>query len=675
MIDLPQPSGTGGRSDVSLVGSWALALTALLAIAAYLDSLTYQFVWDDAVMVAQNWRLRDPANMLQWLRTDFTVLTSGLMEGHYYRPVAALALAFDLWLWGPAPAPFHLTNVLLHAAVTVLVGRLALALGAGRLAAVLAALAFALHPAHVEAVVFVSARSDLLPALIALGCLLAYRRATGAGVRARVWWVTAAVLLVAAMLAKESAIVLPALMSLGDLLFPVDGSAASGTRRSPWNNAARALPLWGLTAAFAAWRLPAAHHLAGDRISGADLWHRLPGSLEILARYTGLTVLPNHMQPFYSLSRPHSFAEPGPLLGLLVLGTLVVLVAWSWRRAPLVAFGAGWFLINTVPVLDLIPLSFREMGLADRYLYLPSAGWCLALAWGLAALLAGVRGEDRGWQRRLGWTAVVVMIVLYSWWLLRYAPVWRDNLALYSRMEQVAPRAPTPSLNLGLTYFRANDLPQATLSLERAVRLNPTLQRPRAILALTYVLQGRLDDGFRLLNALESEGAKDRDYFVAMATAHLEVGKVSQAVVIAEAGARLHQGDATLRELLARALERGGRFEDAVAQYREALARNPDLVQAEEGLGRLFRRAGDAAQTERHLLRAIEIVPGRVPPLRELALLWEAQGNRVDSLHLWRDVLSLAPNGAVIREAVDHIRRLEGPAVSAESGANRGKRP
>jgi protein O-mannosyl-transferase len=664
----PQEADSSDRRDAVPVGSWALALTALLAIAVYVDSLTYQFVWDDAVMVAQNWRLRDLANLLTWFRADFTVLTSGLLEGHYYRPVAALALAVDLWLWGPAPAPFHLTNVLLHAAVTVLVGRLALSLGAGRLAAALAALGFALHPAHAEAVVFVSARSDLLPGLFALGCLLAYRKASGVGVRARSWWAITALLLVAAMLAKESAVVLPALMSFSDLLFPVDRGAPD-TQRGAWRATARALPFWGLTAAFVAWRLPAIHHLGGDRIAAADLWHRLPGSLEILGRYVGLTVIPNHMQPFYSLPRPHSFADPGPLLGLLVVGGLLACMAWTWRRAPLVAFGAGWFLINTVPVLDLVPLSFREMGLADRYLYLPSVGWCLALAWGLAALL------ERGRWRRLGWTVLIALIVAYSWWLLRYAPVWRDNFALYARMEQVAPRSPTPPLNLGLAYFRANDLAHAATAFERAVRLNPTPQRPRAILALTYVLQGRLQDGFRLLQDLESEGAKDRDYFVAGATALLEAGDAAKAAVVADAGIRQYQGDATLRELLARALERTDRFPEAAARYDEALALNPDLPQAEEGLARLYRRAGDVAQAERHLLRAIEIAPGRLQPLRELALMWEAQGNRADSLQLWRDVLSLAPNGMVIREAADHIRRLEGPAASVASEVGRGKRP
>jgi protein O-mannosyl-transferase len=670
----PQPADLSRPRNVFPVGPWALTLTALLAFAAYVDTLTYTFVWDDAMMVGQNWRLRDPANLWQLLQADFTVLTSGLMEGRYYRPVAALSLAFDLWFWGPVPAPFHLTSVLLHATVSVLVGCLALGLGAGKPIAVLAALGFALHPAHAEAVAFVSARSDLLPTVAILGCLIAYRKAAGGGTRGLCWSAGTTVLLLAAMLAKESAIVLPALMSLSDLLFPVK-HGNSDNRKGKWNPIIRSLPFWGVTAVVAVWRLPSVHHLAGDRLTWVDLWHRLPGSLEILARYAGLTVLPNHMQPYYSLQRPHAFADPGPLLGLLTVGILCVLVAWTWRRAPVVAFGAAWFLVATLPVLDLVPLSFREMGLADRYLYLPSVGWSFGLAWGLAAVFGKGGGKPRSVRRSIGWIGVTTMCVLYSWWLLRYVPVWQDNFALYTRMEQVAPWSPTPSLNLGLAYFRANDLPRATQSLERAVRLNPALQRPRAILALLYVLQGRPTDGFRLLFALGAEGATDRDYYVARATAHLEAGDVSQAAAVAEAGARLHSGDATLRELWARALDAADRPAEAVARYREALTLNPDLAQAEENLARLYLRMGDATRAEHHLRRSIEILPERPQPLRELALLREAQGNGVESLHLWRDVLSLAPNGTVVREALHHIRRLENAGFSIGPAANTGKHP
>ena len=644
-------------SDAIPPGHWAWMLVLLLAAAVYVDSLSYQFVWDDGVMILQNRGLRDLRDLPQFLRADFTTLSSGAMEGHYYRPVMALSLAVDLLLWGPNPGPLHLTNVLLHVAVTWLVGRLAMALGAGPGLAVLAALIFAIHPAHVEAVVFISARSDLLPAVGMLGGVLAYRRAALPVGRRSLWWLVAMACQALALFSKEAAVTLPAVLLLSDLLAPPSSLPRD---RTDWRRAvARSLPFWLVTVLFIAFRLATVLQLAGDRIQGGNLWQRLPGSLEILGRYVWLSLVPTHMQPYYSLARPQSFLDPGPSLGLLAGGLLVTLLVLAWHRASLAAFGAAWFLVTVIPSLDLVPVSFREMGLADRYLYLPSVGISLLLAQAIVLLMGPI--AQAGWRPRklLGWAAVVILLSLYPWQLLRYAPVWRDNLTLYARMVEVAPRSPTPSLNLGLAHYRAGDLPRATSALERAVRLNPRLQRPRAILALLYVLQGRAADGFSLLDALASEGAADRDYSVARSTAHLFVGDVRPALAYAEEGVRRFPEDAHLTELLGQALERAGRPTEAMDRYARALTLSPGLYQAEEALGHLLARSRRPAEAAQHFLRSAEIRPDRPQPIRALALLSEVQGDRSESLRLWRQVLEMAPNGAAIREAAQHIRRLE----------------
>jgi tetratricopeptide (TPR) repeat protein len=630
----------------------------LLAAAAYVDSLTYEFVWDDATMVLQNLGIRDPRNLRQLLRSDFTTLTSGAMEGHYYRPAMALSLAVDFFLWGPHPAPFHLTNVLLHVGVTGLVGCLTMAMGASRGLALLTTLLFAIHPVHGEAVAFVSARSDLLPTLGMLASILAYRRAVLPRPRRGPWWLLCLACQVLALLAKETAVTLPVLLVLSDRLGLSTSHPSDG--RIPWRRAlVRSLPFWGVTAIFVAVRIGTLAHLAGPLLQGGGLWGRLPGSLEILGRYVWLSLVPTHMQPFYSLPRPQSFLDPGPSLGLLAGGLLVLLLAVSWRRAPLAAFGGTWFLITVIPSLDLVPVSFREMGLADRYLYLPSVGISLLLAQGIVLLMGPA--TQRGWRPRrlLGWVMIAILLSLYSWQLLRYAPVWRDNQTLYARMVEVAPRSPTPSLNLGLAYYRAGDLPRATAALERAVRLNPRLQRPRAILALLYVLQGRAAEGFRLLEALAAEGTGDRDYYVARSTAHSFVGDVREALGFAEEGVRRFPEDAHLTELHGRALERVGRPAEAAEQYHRALRLSPDLFHVEEALGDLLARSGRPAEAAEHFLRSAEIRPDRPQPLRALAFLSEAQGNRLGALGLWRQVLHLAPNGVAIQEAAQHIRRLE----------------
>jgi Flp pilus assembly protein TadD len=83
------------------------------------------------------------------------------------------------------------------------------------------------------------------------------------------------------------------------------------------------------------------------------------------------------------------------------------------------------------------------------------------------------------------------------------------------------------------------------------------------------------------------------------------------------------------------------------------------MFQAEEALGNLLVRSGRPAEAAQHFLRSAEIRPDRPQPFRALALLFEARGDRSESLRLWRQVLELAESGPAILEAVEHIRRLE----------------
>ena len=390
----PPPACPGERSEVLGAGPWAVLLMLILAGAAYVDTLGYQFVWDDWAMIAQNRHIRTPHSVPELLDSDFTALTAGAVSGGYYRPVLALSLALDAALWGAGPAFFHLTNVLLHVLATYLLYRLVRALTAQPGLAVMAGLFFALHPVHVEAVAFVAARGDILLTLGVLGCVLAYRRWALAGPRRGLFLLAALGSGALALLAKESAIVLPAVLVLSDVAEHRILKGEAGV--SVWRTALkRSLPFIALTVTSMVSRLSTLTTIGGDKLGLADLWARLPGSLEILARYAWLSLVPLHMQPYYSLTRPTSLLASGPVLGIATGAVLVSLLIWCRHRLPLGAFGLGWFLVAVAPVVDLVPLSFREMGLTDRYLYLPSVGITIFLAAVSGALLTSSASSDR----------------------------------------------------------------------------------------------------------------------------------------------------------------------------------------------------------------------------------------------------------------------------------------
>ena len=253
-VDADPPPGDATQGETIQVGAWAVVLVLLLAAVTYLESLSYQFVWDDVLMV-QSPTLRDLRNFLQFFQSDFTSLTSGAIEGHYYRPTLALSLALDATLWGPHPALFHLTNLLLHVAVTFLVNRLVLAMGARRDIALLTTLLFAMYPVHVEVVAFVAARDNLLLGIGVLGCLLVYRRSDAPGRRRIAWGGAALAMQVFALLSKEAAVTLPALLVLSDLLHS-PASDHPAERTTLHRALMRSLPFWIVTAAFATFRFP-----------------------------------------------------------------------------------------------------------------------------------------------------------------------------------------------------------------------------------------------------------------------------------------------------------------------------------------------------------------------------------------------------------------------------------
>ena len=655
------PEAEGARRDIAclrrLRGGWGIGLVLLLALTVYVNTLSHQFVWDDVVMVVQNPVLRDLGNGIRFLREDFTSLTAGAIEGRYYRPTLAFSLALDVTLWGLDPAFFHLTNILLHAAVTLLVGRLALSLGAAREVAVLAALVFAIHPVHVEPVAWIAARQELLLSLGVLGGLLAYRRSDASPRGRGAWWLALGCQGLA-LLSKETSVVMPALLVASDRLLPQREADRSGWPL--WRRAlVRSWPFWGLAGALMLFRFSALTRLGGDPPRLLDLCQRVPGSLETLARYLGLLVLPLHMQPTYALTRPASLLQPWPALGLAALTLLLAFLVWSWRRSPLAAFAVLWLLITMSPVLDLVPVSAREMGLTDRYLYLPSVGTSLLLALGIAALLGPAARTAGRLRNAAGWAVLLCILVAYPWSLLRYSAVWRDDLHLYGRMVEAAPHSPSAQFNLGLASLRSNDLSRGTQALERAVRLDPSLPRPRTALALAYVMQGRRAEGFRLFDDLASSGAPERDYYVFRSTAHLHVGEWPEALSVAEAGARRFPDDPQPQLLRAQALEKVGSRAAAIGAYQAALRLRPDLFQAEERLGALLVAEGKPLEARQHLLRSLAIRPDRVSPLRTLALVAESSGDRGESLRLWRHILEIAPDAPTVQEAVQHLRRLQ----------------
>ncbi|MBU0751510.1 MAG: tetratricopeptide repeat protein [Gammaproteobacteria bacterium] len=399
-----------------------------LAFMLYLPALSHGFVWDDHYFLIDLPYLRDSE---LWWRQLFEPL---FVSRNYFRPLPLASFVMEMRLAGPDPFVFHLTNLLLHAANTTLVVLLVrAAIPGGALAAVGAGLLFAVHPALVENVAWISDRFDLMVALFVLLALVGERRLSGAFARAA--WVGTTFLL--ALLCKESAVVLLALVPLWQAMRHWTDAEWRPWRRDAWTRGD--IAVWaGLLLALCAYLLVRYVALEGiyrndsEMLRGGFLQHMLLIG-KTVGWYASLALWPfGRMLPVHPATTPVALGDAWAWLGLTGLLAGAVALGWAllWRpaaRRP--ALAVAMALAALAPVANLVPLTIGDNLVHDRYLILSVAFLVLALAllW------------ENGSRRRLGaatagaWALAAVVTVA------GLLPHWQSNLTLWRWAYEAEP--------------------------------------------------------------------------------------------------------------------------------------------------------------------------------------------------------------------------------------------
>ena len=444
----------------------------------YLNVLPNTFIFDDWQQVVENPFLRRSDGLRKIFTTGVLEFMGPVAVSNFYRPLMHSAFYLMFRLSGLNPAGYHTLSILLHAAICLLVYAVIARLSGRRLTAVVAALLFAAHPVHTEAVAWISAYPELLCAFLTLLVLWLYLRAEQAQGKARValLMLTGPVFLLA-LLAKEIAVAVPLLLACYELL----------VRRAPWRVALRAVwPAYASFAVAAAGYLAARLHAlkalmpaSQDPIPAAEhLWT----AVGLFFRYFWVQVWPLELHAFYYLERNRSPLEPIVLAGLATLLATAVLGWWLYRRRHPEVLAVALYLLPLAPAF-LLPYSSIGWLMAERYLYLPSVGFCWLLAAGLIA------AADRWGYRPLGVLFVIVLVACSVRTVLRNRD-WADEVAFYQRTVHAFPGFPHAYLNLGEALLRRNRLPEALEATHAAARLSPTYPDPHVNLGLIPLAAG-----------------------------------------------------------------------------------------------------------------------------------------------------------------------------------------
>jgi len=427
-----------------------VVLLLAMAMLVYGNTLPNSFTFDDDAYILSNPAVTNlsVSGLFQPAKADSVL--------RFFRPVAFATYELNWALAGAHPLGYHLFNLVLHTVVSLLLflvlRKLFEEVQRGATIAWVAALLFAVHPVHTEAVASIVGRSELLAAafLLAAWLLHLYDRL-----------LPALVCFALALLSKESAMAFLPLALAGDY--------ARGKRtplyRYSW--------IAGVAVAYLAllWKMQGGQFGEKVVLFLNNPLARLPANLRILNalrvawKYVGLQLYPARLSCDYSYNAILLFAS-WRHAALPAVATLLVLVVWIWtlwtRRNEWFLAGAIYLAGFAVTANILVPTG-TIMG--ERLAYLPSAGFCL-----LAALL-WVRIEKH--QQRLAWGLLGTLVAVLATRTVLRNRDWRDNFTLYSAAVRVVPESAKMHDGLGGEYMKRGQKDAALAEWRTALQIYP----------------------------------------------------------------------------------------------------------------------------------------------------------------------------------------------------------
>ncbi len=654
-------------------------LLLLAVVAVYAQTIRHEFInLDDGEYVYANPHVLGGPSLsgICWAFSSRDVSSQ-------WQPVTLLSLMVDARLVALMGEPtdlailaaeMHAVNVALHAANTLLVFLLLRAIAAGACGSrnspatdvspgagggetrdtfwrvALVAALFAVHPLHIESVAWISERKDVLSALFGLLALRAYVWYVRGPSLVRYLAVTAALGL--GLSCKPTLVTWPLLFFLLDY-WPLRRSrfATANPRGKAWRSIGRDLPgKSGGSSGEGSWehtRLQSFRHLLVEKVpwlllvaasaAVAFLAQHSGGAVVTLEKlpiatrfaraamayltYLGKTIWPIDLAPQYPMVRSETCwlaLCAAALLALLTAGVL-----WGARRGNVwPAFGWFWYLVTLVPTIGIVQVGSQVM--ADRFVYLPQVGLCIAAIWVAADLAAIWRCRRR---RVAAVCAALLAVCAISAW--RQTANWTNSVTLWTRAVSCTTHNGIAHYLLGTALRDRGNILDATYHFRKAVEVNPD-----------YVIH--------------------KDLGAALAVSQQETEAIAQF----RAALKIKPDDAKALNNLGAALTAAGRESEAIEQFRAALRIKPDFDEASRNLGMVLFHSGRCAEAVPRLQAASVAAPRDLQVRRLLAYACLAAKRTREAMAEFREIVRQDPdnqdalNGAAWIEATSSDAKL-----------------
>jgi tetratricopeptide (TPR) repeat protein len=678
----PQKVVPGAGRTLFLLPAAALAALAFLL---YANSIQNGYVLDDGIVITKDTFTQQgikgiPDILTTDAFTGFFGKNKDLVSGGRYRPLSIVTFAIEQEFFGGNPHISHFLNILLYALTGVLMFVvLSRLLKTSRADAwwmtvpFLASAFFIAHPVHTEVVSNIKGRDEILCLLF---CLLAlYLLLEFVATRRTLYAALTPLAFFLALISKENAITYLAVIPLALFCF---------TNSSPKKLALWMAPLAVIAVVFLALR----SHFAGGAESGditevlnnafvyAGTSQKFATISSILGRYLLLLLFPHPLSHdyYYNQIPIIGWESPGAIIPLLVYLAMGIYALAALPKKRLTAFVILYYLAT----LSVVSNIFLPVGttMSERFLYLPSVGFCLLLGWLLVQLSRRVPAAN---ARTVLAAAAVAILGAYGFKTVDRNPAWKDNFTLFATDVSASPNSAKVHNALGGELLRLSAdetdpakkrkmVDESLLHLKRAVEIHSTYSEPWFSMGNIYYQRDTNDR--EAIECYEKAIAARQGYSDAyknLAVVYLHSKQYEKALETLRRLATVDPGNDDAYYQMGLIHQNTGRIDSAIADLKSAIAANPSGAQAYTQLGMIYGKEKQEFDTAIvYLQKAVAVDPGNLDGYNNLGTAYALKGDFDAAIGVFRKALDVDPRSARVYQNLGLAYQSKGEKAEAQ---------
>lgn len=443
-------------------------LPGIVALVCYANNYSNSYIWDDEFLIQKNTFIHSFTNFTDVIKGSSTSGAGG--NDNFYRPMQTILYTFIYNTLGDSPWGFHLANNFLHACNAMLLFFMLILISSSQFFSLICSLLWVSHPAHVEAVTYISGTADPLSTFFVLLSLICFLKK---------WNLISILAFIFALLSKESSIVMLAIPYL--IIFLKNQNLKFSNFKLPLSMTFVAALYLGLRATVLNF-VNSFNFYNSSNIYTENISYRIYTFFAATTEYIKTLFLPLNLHMERKLEVYTDFFHTNVILGFLILFLFLLLIIYGfYKKNTALALGPSWYLIFFIPMSGIIiPVNSFFL---EHWLYLTSIGFFI--------LVCTIITHNKITKKFSG-TLVFLAILTNSYLTLARNTVWHDPITFYSDILKYNETARVHN-NIAMAY---SDLKQHQMAIDhykKAIAISDEYFQTHYNLARQYIETEKFD--------------------------------------------------------------------------------------------------------------------------------------------------------------------------------------